>query len=164
MILRSLNDLLPPSGPIINALNRVDPAPTVTGPPSRVAAPDSAIAGDPEVRRAAGSVVQVLGTACGLGVEGSGWVGAPGLVVTNAHVVAGRGRHDGDDPGGDKVDATAVHYDPRNDLAVLRVDLGTAPLPLAGDPRRGTAGAVIGYPENGPLTIAPARFGETTAR
>ena len=40
--------------------------------------------------RAAGhSVVRVLGTACGLGVEGSGWVARPGVVVTNAHVVAG---------------------------------------------------------------------------
>ena len=31
----------------------------------------------------------MLGTACGLGIEGSGWVAGNGLVVTNAHVVAG---------------------------------------------------------------------------
>ena len=42
------------------------------------------------VRLAAPSVVRVLGTACGLGIEGSGWVAAPKLVVTAAHVVAGR--------------------------------------------------------------------------
>jgi S1-C subfamily serine protease len=162
LILRSLNDVLPPSGPIINALNRVDPAPSVTGPPSKVRAPDRAIASDPDVRRAADSVVKVLGTACGLGIEGSGWVGAQGLVVTNAHVVAGEDDTAVTTAGGETADATAVRFDPRNDLAVLRVDLGVAPLPLAGDPRRGSAGAVIGYPENGPLTIAPARFGGTT--
>ncbi len=32
---------------------------------------------------------QGVGTACGLGIEGSGWIAAPDLVVTNAHVVAG---------------------------------------------------------------------------
>ena len=45
--------------------------------------------GKPGVRAAAPSIVRVLGTACGLGVEGSGWVAANGLVVTAAHVVAG---------------------------------------------------------------------------
>ena len=41
------------------------------------------------MNRAGASVVKLLGTACGLGIEGSGWVAGPGLVVTNAHVVAG---------------------------------------------------------------------------
>jgi len=89
LILRSLNDVLPPSGPILHALNRVDPAPSVVAPPAHVGAPDPAVAGDPDVLAAGDSVVRVLGTACGLGVEGSGWVAAPGLVATNAHVVAG---------------------------------------------------------------------------
>jgi len=89
LILRRLNDLLPPSGPVLNALNRVDPAPSIVGPTTPLSPPDAAIAGDPDVRTASRSVVRVLGTACGLGVEGSGWVAAPGLVVTNAHVVAG---------------------------------------------------------------------------
>ena len=89
LILRRLNDLLPPSGPVLNALNRVDPAPSIVGPTTPLSPPDPAVARDPDVRRASHSVVRVLGTACGLGVEGSGWVAAPGLVVTNAHVVAG---------------------------------------------------------------------------
>src|SRR5436190_13161795 len=89
LILRSLNGVLPPSGPILRALDRVDPAPSISGPATPVAAPDSGTASDPDVVRAAASVVRVLGTACGLGIEGSGWVAAPGLVVTNAHVVAG---------------------------------------------------------------------------
>ena len=90
-ILQRLNALLPPSGPLLNALARFDPFPRIDGPEARRArrrAP--AIARDPEVQAAAASVVKVLGTACGLGVEGSGWVAGRGLVVTNAHVVAGQ--------------------------------------------------------------------------
>jgi S1-C subfamily serine protease len=55
-----------------------------------------------------------------------------------------------------------VHYDPSNDLALLRVrGLPGSPLSFAPEVRSGTAGAVLGYPENGPLTIAPARVGVT---
>ena len=64
-------------------------------PPPNVRAAEPA---DPRLRTAVsaarGSVVRVLGTACGLGIEGSGWVAAPGVVVTNAHVVAGETRHE----------------------------------------------------------------------
>ena len=162
LILRSLNELLPPSGPIINALNRVDPAPSITGPAPSVGAPNARITSDPEVVRAGGSVVRVLGTACGLGVEGSGWMAAPGLVVTNAHVVAGQDDTSVTSQGGTGVDATAVAYDPANDLAVLRVDLDVSPLPALRRPQPGVAAAVLGYPENGPFTATPARFGATT--
>ncbi len=162
LILRSLNGLLPPSGPIINALNRVDPAPSITGPAPRVGAPDARITSDPDVVQAGGSVVRVLGTACGLGVEGSGWMAAPGLVVTNAHVVAGQDDTSVTSQGGTGVDATAVAYDPANDLAVLRVDLDLSPLPALRRPQPGVAAAVLGYPENGPFTATPARFGATT--
>ena len=162
-ILRALNDAFPPSSGLINALNRIDPRVSIEGPSPDVAAPDSKIARDPEVRDAAGSVVRILGTACGLGVEGSGWVAAPGLVVTNAHVVAGETDTTVTPVGSDSgLDATAVHYDPANDLALLRVGgLDEAPLSFASDVRSGTPGAVIGYPENGPLTITPARVGAT---
>jgi S1-C subfamily serine protease len=162
-ILRALNDAFPPSSALINALHRIDPRLSIQGPSPDVAAPDSKIARDPEVRAAAGSVVRILGTACGLGVEGSGWVAAPGLVVTNAHVVAGEGDTTVTPAGsGSSLDATAVHYDPTNDLALLRVGgLDDTPLSFASDVRSGTPGAVIGYPENGPLTITPARAGAT---
>jgi S1-C subfamily serine protease len=161
LILGHLNDVLPPSGPLLNALNRVDPRASVNGPPASVSAPNSAIARDPDVKRAGESVVKVLGTACGLGVEGSGWIAAPGLVVTNAHVVAGESDTTVTSPGGDRVSATPVHYEPANDLAVLGVDLGLPVLPLARDPAPGTNAAVLGYPENGGFAIAPARFGST---
>ena len=121
-ILSRLNKALPPSGPLLNALARFDPFPKIDGPEANVAPPAKGIGRDPQVRAAAASVVKILGTACGLGVEGSGWVARDGVVVTNAHVVAGqtdtkvllRGT-------GPRLDATAIAFDPRNDLAVLRV-------------------------------------------
>lgn len=161
VILRSLNQVLPPSGPILNALDRVDPAPSISGPATPVAAPDPAIVSDPDVIRAGGSVVRVLGTACGLGVEGSGWIAAPGLVVTNAHVVAGEEDTSVTTQDGASLDAEVVHYDPANDLALLSVATDLPPLPLASDPGLGTGAAVLGYPENGPFAAAPARLGET---
>lgn len=162
LILRRLNDLLPPSGPVLNTLNRVDPAPSITGPTSLVAPPDPAIASDPDVRRASLSVVRVLGTACGLGVEGSGWVVKPGLVVTNAHVVAGENDTTVTTIDGASLDAVPVHYDPANDLALLRIDAAIPALTVAPDPQRGGAGAVLGYPENGPYAASAARLGETS--
>jgi S1-C subfamily serine protease len=162
-ILQALNDAFPPSSALINALHRIDPRVSIQGPSPDVAAPDSKIARDPAVRAASGSVVRVLGTACGLGVEGSGWVAAPGLVVTNAHVVAGESDTTVTPAGSDSpLDATPVHYDPANDLALLRVSgLNDVPLSFAPDVRSGASGAVIGYPENGPLTITAARVGAT---
>ena len=121
-ILRELNVLLPPSGPILNALSRLDPLPSIAGPSPDVAAPAPRIAGTPAVRAASHSVVRVLGTACGLAIEGSGWVAAPGVVVTNAHVVAGEGdtsvQAGGDSP---SLAARALAFDPIDDIAVLGV-------------------------------------------
>lgn len=161
LILRSLNQVLPPSGPILHALDRVDPAPSIVGPATPVAAPDSAILGDADVSRAGASVVRVLGTACGLGVEGSGWVAAPGLIVTNAHVVAGEEDTTVTTRGGASLEATVVHYDPENDLALLSVDAELPPLAIASRPRSATNAAVLGYPENGPFAATAARLGET---
>ncbi len=160
-ILRALNEAVPPSGSLLNALNRIDPGVTIEGPDPGVRPPDRGIAGDPEVRAAEDSVVRVLGTACGLAVSGSGWVAAPGLVVTNAHVIAGQ-QDTAVGLDGERHEATPVHYDPRNDLALLRVGgLDSPPLPLAANPRTGTTGAVLGYPENGPFAISPVRLGTT---
>ncbi len=162
-ILKALNGAFPPSSSLINVLHRIDPRVAVQGPSPDVSAPDSKIAHDPDVQAAGDGVVRVLGTACGLGVEGSGWIAAPGLVVTNAHVVAGESDTTVSPSGASaSLDATPVHYDPENDLALLRVSgLGGRTLPLSPDVQRGTPGAVLGYPENGPFTITPARVGAT---
>lgn len=163
VILRRLNDALPPSGPVLNALARIDPVPQINGPSPDVGAPEPTIARDPQVRAAGAAVVRVLGTACGLGVEGSGWVAAPGVVVTNAHVVAGESDTTVQVGGnGSKLSALAIHFDLRNDLAVLRVAGLRAPiLHTVEKPASGTPGAILGFPENGPYHVEPARLGAT---
>jgi S1-C subfamily serine protease len=163
VILRELNLLLPPSGPILNALARLDPLPTITGPSPDVAPPTGGIARAPGARAASRSVVRVLGTACGLAIEGSGWVAEPDLVVTNAHVVAGE-QDTTVEAGGDPpaLLAQAVAFDPTDDIAVLRVqNLDRRSLKLADNPAAGRAGAILGYPENGPLSARPGRIGRT---
>jgi hypothetical protein len=162
-ILQRLNTVLPPSGSVLNLLARFDPFPTVDGPSADVPAPRAAVARDPQVHGAADSVVRVLGTACGLGVEGSGWVARDGLVVTNAHVVAGERDTVVQVRGiGPKLPALAVAYDPRNDIAVLRVGGLRAPhLTLAAQPAAGADGAILGFPRNGPYDVRPGRLGQT---
>ncbi len=112
-ILRDLNAVMPPSGAVLNALARLDPLPTLTGPSPDVASPEPQVARTPGVRNASRSVVRVLGTACGLAIEGSGWVIAPDIVVTNAHVVAGEEdtsvEIEGDPPG---LPAEPIAFDP----------------------------------------------------
>jgi S1-C subfamily serine protease len=161
-ILAALNDVMPPSGPLLHVLRRVDPRPFVRGPDANVPPPDPAILDDPDVAVAARSAVRVLGTACGLGVAGSGWIAGDGLVVTNAHVVAGEDDTTVSLEGGEALDAEAVHYDSRNDLAILRVPgLGGERLEFAASPSSGVDAAIVGYPENGPLALTPARLGRT---
>jgi S1-C subfamily serine protease len=83
-------------------------------------------------------------------------------VVTNAHVVAGEDDTTVETRSGGALDASAVHYEPRNDLAILRVPgLGLPALRLAPQVPKGAPAAVLGYPEGGPLTISPARVGRT---
>jgi S1-C subfamily serine protease len=161
-LLRRLNEVIPPTN-LLNALARIDPFPVITGPAAPVGPPDPRLAREPAVLRASPSVVRVLGTACGVGVEGTGWVGRPGLVVTAAHVVAGQDDTVVELQSGSRLPAQAVAFDRRNDIAVLRVtDLGLRPLPLV-QPRSGAAVAVLGFPENGPFTVTPARIGRTSA-
>jgi hypothetical protein len=163
-ILRELNTVLPPSGAILKALARFDPFPTIRGPSANVPPPNAKIARDPQVRAAGRSVVKVLGTACGLGVQGSGWVAGQGLVVTNAHVVAGQDdttvQPDGQGP---LFDTQTVWYDPKNDLAILRAPglAGTPALSMKVDSRPGTSAAVLGFPENDGYDVRPARLGQT---
>ena len=161
-VLRHLNGVLPPST-LLQALARFDPFPALGGPLAQVPPPNPQVLRVPGVRAAAPSVVRILGTACGLGIEGSGWVAAPGIVVTAAHVVAGE--HDTVvNPFGStaKLAAHAIGFDATNDIAVLHVPgLGRRPLPLI-DAQPGASVAVLGYPEDGPFDATPARIGVTT--
>ncbi|OMH34422.1 MarP family serine protease [Tersicoccus sp. Bi-70] len=113
----------------------------------------------PALRAAAGSVVRITGNAyqCGQNQTGSGWVMAPGRVVTNAHVVAGVGQPVVEVPNQNALPADVVLFDPVKDIAVLAVDgLGTAALE-AGNPLAGGDSAVVaGYPLGGPYQAKPA--------
>jgi S1-C subfamily serine protease len=105
----------------------------------------------------------VLGTACGLAIEGSGWVAEPDIVLTNAHVIAGEQdttvQVGGRSP---SLPAQPIAFDPDHDLAVLRVPgLGLAPLGIVHSPAPGTPGAILGYPEDGPFDARAGRIGPT---
>ena len=162
-IVRRLNEAVPPRR-LLHLLARIDPFPSIAGPavPTEPLSPE--ISGNANVRRAAAAVVRVLGTACGVGIEGTGWFATHELVVTAAHVVAGESDTVVEIPnvsGFHRVDVVA--YDPHNDVAVLRVTDISGPVALrAVNPRPGTAVAIVGYPENGPLRSTPGRIGMTT--
>jgi S1-C subfamily serine protease len=114
---------------------------------------------DPDVVAARDSVLKVRGTnECGSGVEGTGFVYAPGRLMTNAHVVAGV-----DNPevevGESSVEAEVVVYDPDLDLAVLAFDTGAAePLEFDDSGRTRQGVAVVGYPQDGPYDVQPGRI------
>ena len=160
-IVRRLDEAVPPRK-LLHLLARIDPFPSIAGPAAPNEPPDRSVRRNPVIRRAAQSVVRILGTACGVGVEGTGWFAKPDLVVTAAHVVAGEDDtrvqlvgHAG------LVAAHAVAFDPHNDVAILRLDgVRGRPLPVA-EPTDGAAVAIVGYPENGPLTSTPGRIGRT---
>ena len=161
-LLRRLNERVPPQR-LLHLLSRIDPLPSITGPPAPRRPPTTAIARDRSVRSARLSVVRVLGTACGVGVEGSGWFISPRTVVTAAHVVAGeRDTHIEIAGRGGNFPADVVAFDPRNDVALLRVrGVASRPLRVRSSPQSGRSVAIVGYPENGPLTATPGRIGRT---
>jgi S1-C subfamily serine protease len=126
--------------------------PTVTSVATPTNAQTQALA-NPAIR----STVKVLGTACGNEQEGSAFVVGRGMVATNAHVVAGESDTEVV-VNGDPYKATVVLFDPNFDLAILRTQAPLGPV-LSIDPGvvdRGTQAAILGYPEDGPLTIDPA--------
>jgi S1-C subfamily serine protease len=112
---------------------------------------------DAQARRAfdaaSDSTVRIVGEACGEIQSGTGFVVAPNLVVTNAHVVAGVQEPFVQDESAGSQRGTTVLFDPATDLAMLRVEIAPgAPLRLAPEHVvRGTGGAVIGFPGGGDL-------------
>src|SRR6478736_9195428 len=152
--LRRLNEVVSPEK-VLNALARIDPFPAITGPAAPVTPPDPRLVHSTGVRLAGPSVVRVLGTACGVGVEGTGWTARADTIVTAAHVVAGQNDTVVELQSGARLPAQPVAFDTRNDIAVLHVSgLGLRPLPLV-RARPGAAVAVLGFPENGPFTATP---------
>ena len=163
-VLHVLDDALPPVPSVFSRVETFldsEGFPIVFAGLPPEAAPPVSLPRDVAVRtavlKAEHSTVQIAGAGCGVIQEGSGFVVAPGLVVTNAHVVAGvAGPYVVDGTG--RHAATAVLFDPRLDLAVLRVPGLTDPV-LTIDPQvvgRGALGVVLGYPEGGPFNYKPA--------
>jgi S1-C subfamily serine protease len=163
-IVRALDNVLPPPPTVFakveTFLDQQGFTPVFTGLPPAIAGfvpLPSTSAVNNAYNATAPSTVKIVGQACGLTQEGSGFVVAPGLVVTNAHVVAGVAGPDVIDSAGVHA-ATPVLYDPVLDISVLRVPGLKDPL-LRMDPKmvgRGQTGAVLGYPGGGPLAYGPA--------
>ena len=105
------------------------------------------------------SVTKMEGAACSRVQDGSGFVVAPDLVVTNAHVVAGEDQTTVIRDDGRRFDGTVVAFDPDRDLALVSVSGFDRPaLPLQVEPvGEGTIGGVFGHPGGEPLRIAPFR-------
>ncbi|HLX18797.1 MAG TPA: MarP family serine protease [Gaiellaceae bacterium] len=160
-VVHRLDQAIPPKN-LLDLLARIDPFPSITGPTPPSEVPSPQIAGNANVRRAATEVVRVLGTACGVGIEGSGWFATRDLVVTAAHVVAGEHDTSLEIQGTSGLHSvTVVAFDSHNDVAVLRVAGASATaLPLV-DPRPGASADIVGYPEDGPLTDTPSSIGRT---
>jgi S1-C subfamily serine protease len=132
-----------------------------------VGPPDNSVLKARLLRLARRSVVKIEGIApsCSRRIEGSGFVIAPGRVITNAHVVAGVS------PGpevftsrGSESPARVVLYDPRRDIAVLDVPgLAAPPLAFASSAEPGSGAIVVGYPLDHGFTAVAARVGRVEA-
>jgi S1-C subfamily serine protease len=118
----------------------------------------------PGVRMAQSETLKIQGFGCGGIVFGSGYPVGPGLVLTNAHVVAGTQGTTVRNPAGRSLTARVVLFDSQRDVAILYVPrLALAPLPEAGA-GPGTQGAAIGYPGgNGEQVSAAVVNGEVKA-
>jgi S1-C subfamily serine protease len=126
-----------------------------------VAAPDPKLANSAAVKTARSSVVKVTGSApsCKRRIEGSGFVFAPGMVMTNAHVVAGTQGALTVEVNGSRDSGRVVLYDPETDLAVVSVPGLDAPVMqwAAAQAETGADAIVVGYPLDGPFTPVSAR-------
>lgn len=162
-VMRGLTEKLPPAPGVFSSIQRsllpsgfppvfaeLEPSPAPEVPVTGIPNLDSIVAS------ARPSVLKISSLGCGRQTSGSGFVAAPGLVVTNAHVVAGVDRPSVVDSAGTHR-STVVLFDPKLDLAVLRTT-GLAGRPLAlqqGQAARGQQGAALGFPGGGPFTVTP---------
>jgi S1-C subfamily serine protease len=154
-ILQHANEIASPSQ-LLRAFARFDPFEQLLGPAPPTLPPDRRVLQSAGVLRARPSVVRITATACGLDVEGSGWVARPHEVVTAAHVVAGA-----QDIVVAGAPAQALVVDRHEDIAVLSVPgLSAPPLSLA-VPTQGSPVAILGYPEDGPFDARAGRVGTT---
>jgi S1-C subfamily serine protease len=161
-VVRGLDHILPPPPSLLaqvrRFLDRFGFPEVFAGLPP---APGGAVRGPSQTQanrafqKAARSTVRVVGRGCGGIQEGSGFVVSPHYVVTNAHVVAGVSNPQVQiQNGGNGQPGVPVLFDPRVDIAVLRVANQPGPVLrlLPHEVARGAVGAVVGYPGGGTLT------------
>ncbi len=129
------------------------------GPPDVGQPPEEISVTADVLERAAASVVRVQTIACSQRQNGTAFVVAPGLVLTNAHVVAGAKKVEIALPGENLQPATVTAFDPERDLALIRIEVEIPALSLQ-TPLEGQLAAVIGHPLGGPLRTAPIRLVE----
>ncbi len=110
--------------------------------------------------RVRASIVKVEGVACDRLQEGTGFVVADNLVVTNAHVIAGESRPRVDTPDNRRLDTQLVAFDPNRDLAVLRVPGLAMPALTRADGHVDERGSLFGHPGGGDLRESPMRIAE----
>jgi S1-C subfamily serine protease len=171
-VLRVIDRLMPPSANVMfsdfRSLLASGPYAQVFGALGAegalaVAPPDQSVLDSPGLGVARASIVKVDGIApsCSHRIEGSGFVYAPGHVITNAHVVAGvTEQQQVTSARGTTYPARVVLYDPKRDVAVLYVPaLDAPPLRFAGPAPTGADAIVAGYPLDGPFTAVAARVG-----
>ena len=174
-IARTVENSLPPAPDAMQALRSVvgqgsfpDVFDALRPTPNLGAPPESTGLSLQVAARVARSVVKVEGPACNKLQDGSGFVIGDGLIVTNAHVVAGERSTNILRDDGRRFDGTVIAFDPARDLAVVRVSgFDRPPLPLSIAKSEGTSGGVFGHPGGEPLRIAPfkvARLINATGR
>lgn len=174
VVLRTITAVTPP--PVQTALAQLRSTVLSSGIPQL----GEALGGTPEkptvpgvdtgtapLAKAARSVVKVTGTAyaCGQDQSGSGFVIAPGRVLTNAHVLAGVRSPVVLRDDGTALVGRVTYFDPASDLAVVAVaGLDRPTLTVDGVPSVGTTAVVDGFPFGGPFTSGGAKVlqvGET---
>ena len=159
-----IGGVAPPADQLLGWISAFDPLPAVTGlSPVLVGKPDPAILNSGAVRAARAGVVRIRAKACGFAVEGTGWVAGPGLVVTNAHVVAGDSSPSVEVGGsGLGLSSGVLTFNRHDDVAVIGVPgLSVPALRMGPDPKAGSAAVILGYPLDGPFTTSAARVGQT---
>lgn len=154
---------LPPDR-LMAAIARLDPRPIIALAPTALPPPDESVLREPGATAAKDRVVQIRGRACGVPLQGSGWVAGRDLIATNAHVVAGVDDPDVLTPDGRRLNGHLVHMDRRDDIALLRVDgLDARPLRLIQYRSATNAVVLLGYPGGGSLTAEPGTAGPPRA-
>jgi S1-C subfamily serine protease len=158
-ILPRLMRAVPPDR-VLQALAHFDPFPELTLSGGRLPPPDPSVLQTRGAKAASTSVVKIYGTACGLGIQGSGWVVRRDLIATNAHVISGEDDTNVIAPNGQSLSAQVVYVDTQNDVALLRVDgLRTAPLAITGSDDYPRPVVIMGYPRDGALVGVAATAG-----